>query len=150
MASQEPERPQPPSAGPSNEPLTVEEQVAAEKTRALQEPGPSWRTWFLQSALRWYYFLGVLILDVQVAVFWLEVHIAVGIVVSLVVLLYLEFLLYRYLWYRPRLDAPQYGRFHPTWYRPTEYGRWTPEAELVRAGVRIYRTEEGPSPKEFL
>jgi hypothetical protein len=128
----------------------LEDRVAAEKARALKEPGPSWRTWFLQNALRWYYFLGILILDVQVIVFWIEVNWLVGIVPSLVVLLYLELLLYRYLWYRPRSDAIPRRAFRRTWLRPAEYGRWTPEADLVRAGVSIYRTEEGPSPKEFL
>ena len=46
--------------------LSIEEQVAAEKKQALAEPGPSWRTWFLHSALRAYYFLGILIVDAQI------------------------------------------------------------------------------------
>lgn len=135
----------------SSDELSHEDQVAAEKKRALAEPGPSWRTWCLQTMLRWYYFLGILILDVQVLVFWLEAHSVAGMVLSLIVAIYFEFLLYRYLWYRPRYDAPRpRGRFHPTWYRPAEFGLWTPEADLVRAGHSIYRSEEGPSPKEFL
>jgi hypothetical protein len=42
------------------------------------------------------------------------------------------------------------GKFRPTWYRPVEYGRWTPEADLVRSGIGIYDRPEGPDPKEFL
>jgi len=130
---------------------SLQDRVAAEKSRALREPGPSWRTWMFQSALRTYYVLGILIADVQVVVFWYEEGSVVGLVVSLVLALYLEFLLYRYLWYRPRPEALlTSGKFHPTWLRPVEYGRWTVEADLVRAGVSIRRTEEGPSPKEFL
>jgi len=129
---------------------SFDDRVAVEKARALEEPGPSWRTWFFQSALRGYYFLGILIVDVQLFVFWLEVSNVPGHVASLVVALYLEFLLYRYLWYRPRDDVAPQGSFRRTWLRPAEYGLWTPEADLVRAGVSIYRTEEGPSPKEFL
>ncbi len=130
---------------------SLEDRVKQEKARALEEPGPSWRTWWFQRALRGYYLLGMLIVDVQVVVGWYEVGSAVGLVVCLVIAVYLEFLLYRYLWYRPRADAaPPRGRFRPTWVRPSEYGRWTPEADLVRAGHPIYRAEEGPNPKEFL
>jgi hypothetical protein len=130
---------------------SLEDRVKQEKARALEEPGPSWRTWWFQRGLRGYYLLGMLIVDVQVVVGWYEVGSAVGLFASLVAAVYLEFLLYRYLWYRPRADAtPPRGRFRPTWVRPAEYGRWTPEADLVRAGHPIYRSEEGPSPKEFL
>ena len=45
---------------------TLQDRVAAEKARALQEPGPGWRTWALHSLLRWYYILGILIVDVQI------------------------------------------------------------------------------------
>ncbi|HEY1199293.1 MAG TPA: hypothetical protein VGG32_11440 [Thermoplasmata archaeon] len=129
---------------------TLEDRVAIEKARALREPGPSWRTWLFQSALRGYYLLGMFIVDVQIVVAWYEVSSVVGLVASLAVAIYLEFLLYRYLWYRPRYDARPIRPFRRTWLRPTEYGRWTPEADLVRAGVSIYRTEEGPNAKEFL
>lgn len=127
-----------------------EDRVAAEKARALREPGPSWRTWLLQSALRAYYILGILVADVQVVVLWIELGSVVGLVVSLILAIYLEFLLYRYLWYRPRPEALTERVFHRTWYRPVEYGRWTVEADLVRAGVAIRRAEEGPNLKEFL
>jgi hypothetical protein len=128
----------------------LKDRVAVEKARALQEPGPSWRTWMLQSALRWYYMLGVLVADVQIVVTWFELSSVVGMVISLAVATYLEFLLYRYLWYRPRSEVRPSRPFRRTWLKPAEYGRWTPEADLVQAGVSIYRTEEGPSPKEFL
>jgi hypothetical protein len=129
---------------------SLQDRVAAEKARALREPGPGWRQWLFQSALRVYYILGILVADVQVVVFWIEEGSLVGLVVSLVLAFYLEFLLYRYLWYRPRPEAPTDRAFHRTWLRPVEYGRWTVEADLVRAGIAIRRTEEGPNPKEFL
>ncbi len=129
---------------------SLQDRVAVEKARALREPGPSWRQWMFQSALRAYYVLGILVADVQVVVFWYEEGSAVGLVVSLALALYLEFLLYRYLWYRPPPEALTSGKFHPTWIRPAEYGRWTVEADLVRAGISIRRTEEGPNLKEFL
>jgi hypothetical protein len=134
----------------------LEDRVAIEKARALAEPGPGWRTWFLQRALRAYYLLGILIANAQVVVFWIEVQnlavsiLVVGAVLSLAVALYLELLLYRYFWYRPRVDVSRVRRFRRTWLHPFEYGRWTPEADLVAAGEPIYQTEEGPSAKEFL
>jgi len=130
---------------------TLQDRVVAEKARALEEPGPSWRTWALHSLLRWYYMLGILIADVQIVVYWYEVGSVVGLVLSLAAALYLEFLLYRILWYRPRPDAPRLHQFHRTWFRPVEYGRWTTEAQLVAAGVDIYRgTTDEPNPREFL
>jgi len=134
----------------------LDDRVALEKARALAEPGPNWRTWFFQRALRAYYFLGVLIADAQVVVFWIELPnvpapvLAVGSVLSLVAALYLELLIYRYFWYRPRVDVSRVRRFHRTWLRPCEYGRWTPEADLAAAGEPVYPTGEGPNPKEFL
>jgi len=130
--------------------MTLEDQVDAEKARALQEPGPGWRQWFLQNALRWYYALGVLIVDIQIIVFWFELGSVVGLGLSLAGALYLEFLLYRYLWYRPHPEAMRYKAFRRTWFRPTEYGRWTPEADLVRTGISLPSPDEGPNPKEFL
>jgi len=129
---------------------SLEDRVAEEQAAALREPGPSWRQWLFQSAFRAYFLLGMLIVDAQIVVFWYEVGSTVGLVAFLILAVYLEFLLYRYLWYRPRFDAPAPRRFRRTWLRPAEYGRWTPEAELVRAGGSIYAAEQGPNPKEFL
>ena len=134
---------------PAREP-SLEDRVDQEKALALAEPGPSWRQWMFHSAFRAYFLLGMLIVDAQIVVFWIEEKSSVALVVTLILALYLEFLLYRYLWYRPRFDAPARRPFRRTWIRPAEYGRWTPEAELVRAGSPIYSSEQGPSPKDFL
>jgi hypothetical protein len=139
-----------PSPGDELAAYSLEDRVAAEKTRALKEPGPSWRQWLYQSAFRGWYALAILIVDVQIVVFWIEVGSTIGLGVTLALALYLEFLLYQILWHRPRSDARPGRPFRRTWLRPAEYGRWTPEAELVRAGVSIYRTEQGPNPEEFL
>jgi hypothetical protein len=136
-----------------SDPDSFESRAAAverEKAFALKEPGPGWRTWFLQSALRWYYFLGMLIVNINILVSWFEYGSLLGMVLSLVVAVYLEFLLYRFLWYRPNTDEAPRRPFRRSWIRPTEYGRWTPEADRVRGGFSIYPTEEGPSAREFL
>lgn len=142
----------PEAATPADEfsQYSLEDRVAAEKAWALKQPGPTWREWLFHSAFRGWYALGMLIVDANLVVFWLEVGSFVGMGVSLAVAFYLEFLLYRYLWYRPHPDAPPPRPFRPSWYRPVEYGRWTPEADLARAGWPVYDTGEGPNPKEFL
>jgi hypothetical protein len=129
----------------------LEDRVAAEKARALKEPGPSWRQWLYHTAFRGWYALGILIADANLIVFWIEAHSLLGGVLSLVAALYAEFVLYAYLWYRPSPDHPPARPFRRTWFRPREYGRWTPEADLVRSGYPIYTSgPEGPSPREFL
>ena len=72
-------------------------------------------------------------------------------------LAYLEFLLYQYLYYRsPTRSRRRGASFHRTWYRPVEFGRWTPEGERIRTGRGGVRGDEegaapaeGPSPDEF-
>lgn len=129
---------------------TLEDHVKAEKTRALQEPGMSWRTWALHRLLRGYYLLAILILDVSLLVFWIQAGSWVGFVLSVAGALYLEFLFYRFLWYRPHPDSQHRWKFRRTWFRPVPYGRWTPEAQLAKAGAEVPQTTEGPNPKEFL
>lgn len=135
--------------GSTDSPTTTD-QVRAEKEAALREPGPGWREWFFHSALRWYYALGVLIVNVQLIVFWMEYGSAVGLAITLVAICYGEFVLYRYLWYRPHPDSAQPRKFRRSWLQPRAYGRWTPEADLARAKARAGLADEGPSAKEFL
>jgi hypothetical protein len=147
-------------AGPEEPVLTPEEQfdlevrlgrVAEEKKRALAEPGPSWRQWWFHDASKWYVGLAFLILDVWVVAYGFEAGALFGAVGILVVAGYAEFLLYRYLYYRPHPGDHGGARgFRRTFTRPVPFGRWTPEADLVRAGGTLVPEEEGPSPKEFL
>jgi len=124
--------------------------VAEEKRRALQDPGPSWKEWWQYSGSKWWIGLGLFIGDIWLVLTWLEVGSVVGAVLSIVAALYLEFLLYRFLWFRPSPEHPSpRGPFRRTWLRPVEFGRWTPEAELVRRGGNLSR-DQGPNPKEFL
>jgi hypothetical protein len=122
-------------------------QVIEEKKQALADPGPSWREWFFFSAMKVYLGLTFFIVDSWIIVTWLEAGSAAGAAVSTVAAVYLEFLCYRWLWTRPRLDRPVRASFRPSWHTPVQFGRWTPEAELFRAGKL---PPEGPNPREFL
>lgn len=128
----------------------IVEQVAAEKKAALDDPGPPWKEWFLRSALKWYAGLGFLILDGWLLSYWLIYGLYLGIVPSLVAALYAEYLVWQCLWYRPEVfrRGKSHRRAHSRWVHPVPYGRWTPEAEDVRAGIPL--PIDQPDPTEFL
>jgi len=152
------EPPPPRPDAPEGEPTPEEraalvaqmDRVRQEKLEALREPGPSWRQWFFYDALKWWIGLGFFIVDIWIVGWWVEgAPLAAGLL-TLIAAIYLEFLAFRYLWYRPKETVSRRrGAFHPTWTRPVEFGRWTPEADLVRAGQSVPGMDEGPSPREF-
>lgn len=121
-----------------------------ERAEAAADPGPSWREWLYFEFLKVWIVLGFLIVDSWIAASWLGPLNAPGLTGSLALALYLEFLAYRYLWYRP--DIERFERdFRPTWLRPVRVGRWTPEAWRLRAGQDPYPgVQSGPDPRDFL
>jgi hypothetical protein len=127
-----------------------------ERQKLIEHPGPSWRDWFFRSFLKVWIPLGFLIVDSWIAGFWLEAGYPLGMVPSLGVSLYLEFLAFEYLWYRPRDDPSHSVRSESRrrWLHPAAFGRWTPEGQRVRAGLPPYGTtaeplDKGPDPAEF-
>ncbi len=125
------------------------ERVAEEKRRALAHPGPSWHDWFYFDAMKWFVGLGCLIVDAWIAAFWLEVGVPLGMAPSLAAAVYGEFLLFRVLWYRPE-EVVRGRRFQRTWFRPVAFGRWTPEADQIRAGLATPGGEAQRASDEFL
>ncbi len=154
---EEPEYEPPESRGPPPKhhwwhgfiaPLTEEERKAA-----LSDPGPSWTEFFFWQYLKWIYGLFVLIADALILVSFFHPFDPIGAVLSLAAALYLEYLLWQYLWHRPLLESGHGRRaareFRPSWYRPFRYGRWTPEAKMIRDGVDLESTG-GLDRREFL
>jgi len=151
--------PPPPRPDAPDEELTPEERAALvaqmdrvreEKQAALRAPGPTWREWFYYDAMKWWIGLGFLIVDVWIVGWWVEGAPFVAGLAALIFAIYLEFLGFRFLWYRPKeTTACRRGAFRPSWTRPVEFGRWTPEFQLVRQGALVPGADEGPSPKEF-
>jgi hypothetical protein len=123
-------------------------QSRSEREALIREPGPSWREWLYTQAFRWWLGLGFLILDTWIAAGWVEVGGWLPLVASLIAAGYLEFLLWQYLWhpYDPELR----GKFQPSWHRPFEVGRWSPDRQKVLSGQ--WGPGEGgvPDPQEFL
>lgn len=126
-------------------------EVREEMELARQDPGPTWREWFFFHAAKWWIGLGFLIIDTWIVVSALQIGLALSLVI-LAVALYLEVLTWQVLWHRPEslsVRAPDENRMW--WIRPLPVGRWTPEAEEIRQGIRVSVTvETGPDPKEFL
>jgi len=149
--------PAPDSAGESIplESPSVADRVELEKELARQAPDLPWKEWAYFTGLKTWVGIGLFIIDGWIAATWLEARSYYGLVPSLVLAVYLEFLLYRYLWYRPsaRASRPR-GPFRPTWSRPVEYGRWTPEAARRRSGATPDEpgrsSDAGPNPRDFL
>ncbi|HLM69808.1 MAG TPA: hypothetical protein VK423_00280 [Thermoplasmata archaeon] len=120
------------------------------KKKALADPGPSWRDWFLYSGSKIWVALGFFIVDIWILEIWAVPFNALGLGLSIAAAVYLEFLAYRYLWYRFDPEAPREpGKFRPTLLRPREFGRWTPEEALAREG-KLPRPDTGPRREDFL
>ena len=113
------------------------------------DPGPSWREWLYGEAFKWWLGLALIVVDGWIVAYWIEVAALVPLLVSVAAAIYLEYLLYQYLWhpYAPELR----GHFRPTWYHPFEVGRWCPEHDRVRQGLPDPdETTPGPDPRNFL
>jgi hypothetical protein len=127
------------------------DRVEEEKRQALLEPGPSWREWWYFSASKWYVGLGLLIVDSWIISSWFQYGSLLAGILALVGAIYLEFLLYEYLYYRPHPERERRrGRPRAVWFHPVEFGRWTPEGAILRAGGTIPGTSDTPTPEEFL
>jgi hypothetical protein len=139
--------------------LTPEEEAAVvdqmnlvneEKLQALRHPGPTWREWFFFDASRWWVGLMLFIGDSWIIAIWIGYGSLLGLVGSMALAAYAEYLLWQYLWHRPEHHLSRStGGFKRTWYRPVPFGRWTPEGEAFRAGD-LAAPQGAPDPREFL
>jgi len=118
----------------------------ADREAALRDPGPSWKEWLYAQAFPWWLGIVFLILDSWIAAGWVEVGGWLPLGASLVVAIYLEYLVYQYFWHP--YDPERRGKFHRTWHHPFEVGRWSPDRERVLRGDR--GPAAGPDPRDFL
>jgi len=135
------------------ESLSTADRIELEKDLVRKAPDLPWKEWVYYSGLKPWVGLGLLIIDGWIAAGWLEAGNYYGLVPSLVLAVYLELLLYRYLWYRPSARATRAKRkFRRSWLRPVAYGRWTPEAVERRAGTsgEPSDSEAGLNPRDIL
>ncbi|MCI4347766.1 MAG: hypothetical protein L3J97_04005 [Thermoplasmata archaeon] len=157
--------------GPTRGPFGLPKLDEDLRHSAIATPGKSWREWLFSSFAKVYIGLGLFIGDAIVAAYWLEARNALGLVGSIAPLLYLEFLLYQFLWYEPvpsrsvrrslaqdagddaavprMSSAPVF-----TWIdlvHPFAAGRWSETRQRRLQGLPVDAgTLEGPDPEEFL
>ncbi len=135
------------------ESLSAHDRIELEKDLVRRAPDLPWKEWFFYSGLKAWVGLGLFIIDGWIAGTWLEAGNYFGLVPSLVGAVYLEFLLYQYLWYRPPVRASwSQRRGRRRWVHPVAYGRWTPEAAERRAGGsgKLGGPESEPNPRDIL
>ncbi len=117
------------------------------------ESDVGWKTWVLRSGLQPWFLLLFLTIDVWVAIVWVRAGLTLlllvaGAILALIPVLFLEFLLYRYLWFRPHPEDPR--PFRRTVIRPVPAGIWTPEGERLRAGLDLRTDDAAARREEFL
>jgi len=124
----------------------------AARSAAIEEPGPSWREYAYSSLAKSWVLLGFGVVDAWIVAAWLQPLNVLSLLLSLAGATYLEFLLFRYLWYLPGPEASaSTGPFRPTWTRPVRFGRWTTETQRLREARRRGEPERaGPDASEFL
>ncbi|HEV2519666.1 MAG TPA: hypothetical protein VGX00_03480 [Thermoplasmata archaeon] len=145
-----------------------------EKQRALSDPGPGWKEWAMSSFAKTYLALGFLIADGILVASWIAPGPnLIGLLGSAALALYLEYLLWQYLWYVPRAasegpadprlqglvgsnpaansegDAERWTHVARRVFHPFPIGRWTAEARRIRQGLAP-EPSAGPDPREFL
>ena len=127
-----------------------ESREKAERRRALEDPGATWKEWLYFTAFKWWLAVVFLILDSWIITIFLIPHDWLALVGATAAAVYSEYLLYGYLWRRPDPDRPgalQRGRW-PPW---GEIGRWTPEGFRQRTGQPVdLAADPAPDPREFL
>ncbi len=135
--------------GPIDSEVLGPDRVELERRRALEDPGQPWKEWFYFTAFKWWLATGFLIIDSWVVTTFIEIRSWLPLAAATIGTLYLELLLYSYLWHRPHPDRARTERrlLWPAF----EIGRWTPEGFRRRAGSSLGPGEEGaPDPREFL
>ncbi|HXY46680.1 MAG TPA: hypothetical protein VEK13_02130 [Thermoplasmata archaeon] len=135
------------TGGPIDSSSLEPSEVELARRRALEDPGASWKEWLYFTAFKWWMAIAFLIVDSWIVTIFLVARSWIPLAASTVAALYLEYLLYGYLWHRPdAMRPPAPRRFR---WPPFEVGRWTPEGFRLRSGQGPL-DERSPDPREFL
>ncbi|MGC2289525.1 MAG: hypothetical protein WA688_06685, partial [Thermoplasmata archaeon] len=71
------------------------------RDQAIRDPGPTWGEWLIGPFAKVWVVLGFFVVDSWIFVLWAAPFNALAMVASLAGALYLEFLLWRFLWFAP-------------------------------------------------
>jgi hypothetical protein len=137
------------AGGPIESSAFGESREQEAKRRALEDPGASWKEWLYFVAFKWWLAIVFLILDSWVVTIFLQTRDWFGLGGATVAAIYLEYLLYGYLWRRPDPRHPE-ASLRGRW-PPYGVGRWTPEGFRLRGQhSAAVSGEASPDPREFL
>jgi hypothetical protein len=124
-----------------------------ERKKYIADPGTPWKTWLLTEGLKTWIGLAMLILDIFLyGTLWLtgNVYARYAIIPAMIGAVYLNYLLWIYLWRVPDIDELRKGRLKRTLRSPFPVGRWTLEYKTWKEqGVSALHSDE-INPKEFL
>ncbi len=121
------------------------------REQALKDPGPTWGEWLVGPFAKVWVALGFFVVDSWIFVLWAAPFDLTAMIASLLAGVYLQFLLWRFLWYAPdREDDLHSLPFRPNWARLTRFGRWTPQSVRLRAGQDPYEGHPVDDMSEFV
>jgi hypothetical protein len=123
-----------------------------ERRRAIEEPGPSWKRWALDTGLKPWVALGFLILDGGVFLTLYGSGTEWGYILSgptVAGALFLNYLAWQYLWHEPR-DGESPARFRRTLLHPFYMGRFNERyADWKANRLDPRETESGVDARDF-
>jgi hypothetical protein len=124
-----------------------------ERKRFIDDPGIPWMTWLLTIGLKPWIGLGLFIGDsLTLLNLWvIGTPVArIAMVPTLLLLIYLNFLLWSYLWHVPTPEELRASPVSPTLRSPFAVGRWTPDYQTWKEGGRTALADGQIDPNEFL
>jgi hypothetical protein len=104
-----------------------------ERKEIIDVPPSPWKEWFLTEGSKTWIAVGLLILDIFVyGALWLSSWAYAHYLIppALIAALYLNYVLWTYLWSVPDIDELRKGRLKHTLAHPFPVGRWTPEYKV--------------------
>jgi len=124
-----------------------------ERKEVIADPGLSWKDWAIYQGLKTWVGLALFIGDCLLfAGLWTGGSVAyrISIAPAMAGAIYLNYLLWSYLWYVPDIGQLRKAKQKRTLLHPFPVGRWTPEYETYKkSGLRGLHAEE-VNPEEFL
>ncbi|MCL4324738.1 MAG: hypothetical protein M1144_04680 [Candidatus Thermoplasmatota archaeon] len=124
-----------------------------DRKRALDDPGIPWKQWFLTTGLKPWVVLGLLLFEgLGLVSVWVALsgYARAAVFPILVAALYLDVLLWSFLWREPSVDEFRSGNFKNYWFQPFKIGRFTVEYRLWKEGKRDEVTLPNVNPRDFL
>jgi hypothetical protein len=107
-----------------------------ERKKAIDDPGTPWKVWWYAQGSKTWIGVGMMILDVFLygtIWMWTWPYAHYMLIPAMPFALYLNYLLWNYLWRVPDLDELRKGQIERTALHPWPVGRWTEDYAVWKA-----------------